>query len=303
MVRVRWFLDNLLNFTPHAFVLALVLLATGLVLALEALAVLGGAGAAIGLVLVERARRVLVRPSGRVPGETPPSRATLRVLTVNFEPSNSHYDRLLALVEDSRPDILVLQEWIDAPDAVLEALSIRFPHHLQGRWPDPEIYSRLPLREVTVHRLPGPDWISAVLTARIALDGGSVRLVAVHAAQPGAMERAAARRAQFDFVASLLEDGGAAIVAGDCNATVFSEDLRRTLDRTGLRSVTGAGARMFGLCTWPTHLGSLGIRIDHVLVRGLHPLHVELGPDVGSDHRPLIADLAPHTVEAPRARD
>jgi endonuclease/exonuclease/phosphatase (EEP) superfamily protein YafD len=37
----------------------------------------------------------------------------------------------------------------------------------------------------------------------------------------------------------------------------------------------------------------IGIRIDHVLTRnGLKPLLCEVGPDMGSDHLPLIADVA-----------
>jgi exonuclease III len=37
----------------------------------------------------------------------------------------------------------------------------------------------------------------------------------------------------------------------------------------------------------------VGLRIDHVLTdKGLTPLVCEIGPDVGSDHLPVITDIA-----------
>ena len=82
---------------------------------------------------------------------------------------------------------------------------------------------------------------------------------------------------------------GALIVVGDLNTSPWSPHFRDLLTATGLRN---AAAGHGWIPTWPTWFWPALIPIDHVLVRG--PLGVEdleRGPDVGSDHYPLIAGL------------
>jgi endonuclease/exonuclease/phosphatase (EEP) superfamily protein YafD len=70
----------------------------------------------------------------------------------------------------------------------------------------------------------------------------------------------------------------------------WSQPLRRLTSATGLRSVHDS----YGLGgTWPTGIPLLRVPIDNCLVsEGLIALDRRLGPDVGSDHFPLIVDLA-----------
>ncbi len=90
--------------------------------------------------------------------------------------------------------------------------------------------------------------------------------------------------------------GGAQIVAGDLNlpsdSPIFSAYWAAYWDAFGS---VGLG---FGYTEWPRlpRLPRLrfGIRIDHILSSpGWRPSRCWVGPDVGSDHRPLIADLGP----------
>jgi endonuclease/exonuclease/phosphatase (EEP) superfamily protein YafD len=84
-------------------------------------------------------------------------------------------------------------------------------------------------------------------------------------------------------------NGGARplLVAGDFNAPVESRIFRRHWG--GLAdafSLVGSGLGMTKYNGW------IRARIDHVLTgAGWHPDRVTIGPDVGSDHRPLIVDL------------
>lgn len=78
------------------------------------------------------------------------------------------------------------------------------------------------------------------------------------------------------------------IVAGDFNLPLESTIYRRFWRGfTNAFEATGTG---FG---WTKREGLLRIRIDHVLVNGavLRPIGTWVGPDVGSDHQPVIADL------------
>ncbi|HUE45670.1 MAG TPA: endonuclease/exonuclease/phosphatase family protein, partial [Aestuariivirgaceae bacterium] len=81
--------------------------------------------------------------------------------------------------------------------------------------------------------------------------------------------------------------GGAQIVAGDFNATPGSLMLQTLVSRAGLRLASG-------LATWPANFGLPQIAIDHIMVsptlRILTP--AQIGASAGSDHYPVIADIA-----------
>jgi endonuclease/exonuclease/phosphatase (EEP) superfamily protein YafD len=82
------------------------------------------------------------------------------------------------------------------------------------------------------------------------------------------------------------------ILAGDFNMTADSPTYRETLSRYGNAfSRSGFG---FGHTERPFKHGSLfGIRIDHVLFGpDWQPCRCWVGPELGSDHLPVIADLA-----------
>jgi endonuclease/exonuclease/phosphatase (EEP) superfamily protein YafD len=80
------------------------------------------------------------------------------------------------------------------------------------------------------------------------------------------------------------------IVAGDFNVAPWSRSFRATLERSGL-SDSAAG---HGLApSWPSQFPPVGIRIDHCWVsHHWRSVDVRLGPSTGSDHLPLIVDLA-----------
>ncbi len=76
------------------------------------------------------------------------------------------------------------------------------------------------------------------------------------------------------------------LVAGDFNAIPWSAGLRAFLRDTRL---TGFNT----LATWPVWLGFAGIPIDHAFVsRDLRILDIGTGPDIGSDHLPMLIGVA-----------
>src|SRR5262249_6462450 len=84
--------------------------------------------------------------------------------------------------------------------------------------------------------------------------------------------------------------GGSRIIIGDLNSTDGSAHFRDLLRVSGLRdSRLGFGRQP----SWPT-MGFYRIAIDHALVSDdLAVVDRRPGPNVGSDHFPLILDLAP----------
>jgi endonuclease/exonuclease/phosphatase (EEP) superfamily protein YafD len=80
-------------------------------------------------------------------------------------------------------------------------------------------------------------------------------------------------------------------VVGDLNVTPWSPTFRDLLQAPGLVD-TARGRGLRG--TWPVCLPGMRIPIDHCLVSGdLQVLDRQVGPGVGSDHFPVMADLQP----------
>ncbi len=83
-------------------------------------------------------------------------------------------------------------------------------------------------------------------------------------------------------------------MVGDFNAGPWSAGPRAFVARN---DIFGVNTR----ATWPVWLGFAGIPIDHAFVsRDLRILDIETGPAIGSDHRPLLIDVALAGPEAAR---
>ena len=81
-----------------------------------------------------------------------------------------------------------------------------------------------------------------------------------------------------------------AIVTGDFNATPFSWSFRSMLSESGLvNSQDGFGLQT----TWPTTNVFLRIPIDHLVhTNDLVTVDRQVMPSFGSDHYPIVVDLA-----------
>ena len=81
------------------------------------------------------------------------------------------------------------------------------------------------------------------------------------------------------------------ILAGDFNMPTDSSIYRR--DWAKYRNAFSDAGLGCGYTEWPRIRGfSWGVRIDHILTAGSwRPRRCWVGPDIGSDHLPLVADL------------
>ena len=114
----------------------------------------------------------------------------------------------------------------------------------------------------------------------------------VEVLSPSTEERARLRDAQLGFARDWsAETGGRRIVAGDLNATPWSQPFRRLLHDGGLtNSQLGYGLEL----TFPSGSSRLvQVSIDHVLhSEGFAVIDRRLGPALGSDHLPVVVDFA-----------
>jgi len=239
----------------------------------------------------------------------PLSGPVLRVLTCNIQGGSCNSQKLSSLIRDSRADIVALQEcprvpgfevptgWWSVHDGGLMILS-RYPlmsgiskqsFHPPHKWPRTSLMHckvKAPGGELnfcTVH-LPSPRYgLQAILDRRTLLNPSRKGLLVAET-----LHRLQTAHELSNVLAALA---GPVIVAGDFNMPVDSTIYRETWNTyVNAFSTEGAG---YGWTVWDGPQGIVfGARIDHVLVgAGFDVLLSKTGPDVGSDHLPLIADI------------
>jgi endonuclease/exonuclease/phosphatase (EEP) superfamily protein YafD len=219
--------------------------------------------------------------------------AAFRLTTLNLFYTNQDAQPTLDYVARMRPDVAVFQEAIRHWPASLAPLREAMPYVVEI---PPQIsfrkgvmlFSRHPIVDVAYVR-PVPDYLPIVV-ARIAIGGDVVTVIAVHPPHPTSARFARIRALQMKAIAEIAaRTEGPLVVAGDFNSTPWSRPFH---DLTTQGRLVDAAARRPWQTTWPTWLPGLGLPIDHVLVnRHLVARRLERGPDIGSDHYPLTADL------------
>lgn len=220
----------------------------------------------------------------------PPSRQ-LSLLNANVLLTNRDYGKLLRMVEQRAPDVLLLlepgEEWAKA----VEPLRARFPYRLSEPLENTYgliLLSRLPMEGRIGHLLqPGIPSADVGLT----LPGGErVALHAVHPEPPLPGDDSGERDAELVMVGRRVRDEGrAAIVMGDLNDVGWSRTSRL------FRKVAGMADPRVGRGFYPTYNANYPLLrwpLDHLFVSPHFDLmQIDLLPDIGSDHLPIFFRL------------
>lgn len=227
-------------------------------------------------------------------GPSRPESGELRVLSFNLLASNRRFEDVIAFIRATDADVVVLHEvtrrWEEAigeasrsfDDWKYEITETRAPGDLFGSLvladPDAAVTS-------FGFGLTDPRAIEIILP-----DG--VAMLAIHPLSPSSEFRAAQNDHQLQFATDwAVGRDGPTIVVGDFNATPWSYPFRRLVAQTKLAN----SERGFGLeLSYPADSNPLiRISIDHLLFSSdLAVVDRQLGPALGSDHFPLIVDLA-----------
>jgi endonuclease/exonuclease/phosphatase (EEP) superfamily protein YafD len=216
-----------------------------------------------------------------------------RVLLANVMTSNTQYDKVRRLIRSENPDVIAALEvseiWMKELAAALED----YPHVISRPRSDNfgiAVYSRFPFQKAEILDFGRAELPTVV--ARLSMDKGELTVIATHPLPPIGSVRAGYRNRQLEALASYIHSvDGPVVLVGDLNTTPWSPHFKRLLREAGLRdSRNGQGIQP----TWPTELPSpLRVPLDHVLhSEGLTTLRRKTGPRVGSDHLPVIVDLA-----------
>ena len=220
------------------------------------------------------------------------ARPVLQVATANLNFDTTDFSALVGwLVSGEAPDVVFLQEFTGLTQQALQSPEVaqRYPHRVEAPQPDPfglAILSRYPLSEVQKVE-PADMQATLRLRATVIWAGGPVRLSAIHPMPPLNATYAQLRdQVLVEEARHLSQLGGLALMAGDFNTTPWAKGMF-AID-SQLRRASGlAGSR-------PNAFGGLSVLpLDHVLASsGWQLVDSGHGPDVGSDHRPVVVRLA-----------
>ncbi|MBH23614.1 MAG: hypothetical protein CMH57_03925 [Myxococcales bacterium] len=225
-------------------------------------------------------------------GPDPDHARALSVMSINVYRDNPDAAAVQAAIREARPDVVGLIE-VNARwgGALLEPLKDLYPHQKVAT--DESMFglallSRTPLRDAELIAPGGGGF--PVIRARVEGQGGrEVTILLVHPPPPIMPSLARAHEAQLDALPEVVRGAGERVVLmGDLNATPWSHPFQALLSGSGLRdSRVGVGIHT----TWPAAAPIAGLPLDHVLVKGLEVVARRIGPDVGSDHLPVLVEL------------
>jgi vancomycin resistance protein VanJ len=239
-------------------------------------------------------------PWGRLIGGAPEG-LTLRIVSWNTQGRGHDQKAFARFAAQTRPDLVLLQEWpgFDGLSPFAGPGWFTYAEHGLG------LASRFPI-EVVEHVDPRVlEHRSFMSGFRIATPAGQILVYNLHLETPreglqsiingdlggiATIRKELAIRSEHAEIADRFIGTGntPVLVAGDFNmpdeSTIFRSHWQNFGDAF---NVAGCG---FG---WTKSTRWHGIRIDHILVGPRWQTRMcYVGPDLGSDHRPLIADVA-----------
>ncbi|MEQ8697811.1 MAG: endonuclease/exonuclease/phosphatase family protein [Bauldia litoralis] len=249
-----------------------------------------------------------------------PALPTLRVVSINLLFDNTDKPSVARFLRRIKADIVCAQEADASWRRLLASLRADYPYQTDRAAGPEVVLSRHPIvaserrfPSETVVRTAGAvspfrDLASALkrrsvssrysyLTARVRTPGGTVRILCVH--PPYGLRRGLAFRQNLHLAAIAIEARASrrpVLVMGDFNLTAYSPRFRTLLAQARLRA---ADHGLWWPRTWPTPSPYSwvpryipGIAIDHILLDPrIAVVTLRRGPNVGSDHFPLIAEL------------
>lgn len=229
-------------------------------------------------------------------------RSCFSVLGLNVLQSNRDYGATIRMIDRERPDVLLLMEtdpgWMQALRPVLVSYSFRLAR------PHDNFYgmifaSRLPVRSAKMVNMTDRDTptLYAQLTAR---DGRAFGYIGLHPRPPLPGQDTAKRDAKIERAALAAGTQNLPTVAmGDFNDVAWSHTTQLFKKAGGFRDPrVGRGSYP----TFPAGFGAVGWPLDQLFISsGFSFRSLGVLENVGSDHRPLRAELCLSKAPTPKA--
>jgi len=222
----------------------------------------------------------------------------IRVASVNLLHSNADPRPFDSWLKKEKPDLLVALEIPSMWEILLKSYTKEYPYQKfipakPTSWKihpwKMGILSKYPLNGFVSHSM-GPDAIPWAETV-IDLHGLNLRIIALHAMPPIDQKHLKLRNQVFQKVADKTRGESIVMVMGDFNATVHSPAFQELIQSAELKNASAGFGRIPSWRPLP-RFGFLALDLDHILVHPcIHVKEMHSGPDIGSDHKPLVAEI------------
>lgn len=227
------------------------------------------------------------------PRATVPHLDPIKVISFNVNSNNTNFSGIRDLLLTESADVVLLLEASPALINELQALHTVYPYRLEEPRDDNfglVALSKYPIRKGGVRFFGEFDLPYAKF--EISVSGETYHFIGIHTLPPMNGSNAASRNAELLELAQSQQEHLAEniIMMGDFNLTPFSRWYADVLHTSGLQdSLPG-----FGLSpTWMRSTIIFAIPIDQMFVSSsLTVLQRSIGDSCGSDHNPLIVELA-----------
>ncbi len=215
--------------------------------------------------------------------------------TYNAQRKAGTQDRIVEWLRREPADIVVIQETTSAWTPVFERAEL--PYRIVLAPEERVVFGTTILAKVEASAKETEIVATKVIEMEATVDGVPVVVYVAHPRRPGSAVEADARLRLFAALADLAaERAGPTIVAGDLGTTRWSHAFATlTADGVLRSSEDGFGYQP----TWPTMSWPIvgryaGIPVDHVLLSpGLTASERRVGPQLGTDHLPVVVDVRP----------
>ena len=217
---------------------------------------------------------------------------TWRLLVANVHTRNPAHEKIVRLIQERKPDFVLLLEVNEGWMHSLTKIEREYPYikaRPRGDNFGIALFSRKEMEDARIEKA-RDDSANPFVVARFGLEGTRLTLIGAHPFPPVTANCTRIRNELLAQVADVAAgQDGAVILAGDFNLTSWSAAFGKTVRRSGLRD----SRRGFGVqATWPAYFFPLRVPIDHCLVsNNITVLNRVVGPDIGSDHFPIIVDF------------
>jgi endonuclease/exonuclease/phosphatase (EEP) superfamily protein YafD len=213
----------------------------------------------------------------------------LKIYLSNVLTKNTKYNLTLNLITKEAPDIIVLQEVDPKWAGFLKSNLNSYPYYEIIPRIDNFgicIFSKYELKNIKRKYLKTNSVPSII--ADISFENKSITMIAAHPLPPANLKLMEMNKNQIIELCGLVKKSKAnTILLGDLNVTNWSYKFKKLIN-AGLHDTRkGIGI----LATWPVNF-FIKIPIDHCLIKGdIKLLDLKMGPDIGSDHYPLICEF------------
>jgi endonuclease/exonuclease/phosphatase (EEP) superfamily protein YafD len=266
---------------------------------------LAGALVLLGLALLVRDRRLILLAlllaavnaaeivaglQGAAPAAPGGSARFLRVVAFNLWQGNDRMHDIAKFLAETDADVVVLEESTKRHLAELRsALGSRYPN-VVGDEGIVVLSKYKILADGRIDRAGFPPWIALMVRwVELDVNGTKIEVAGAHLTRPYYA------KLQREDIAALTKFANSRtvplVIAGDFNMTPWTFNLQSLVNATGLKRYN-----TFHF-TWPMQAGKQPLlplfAIDHVFATSqFAKIATHAGPRLGSDHRPIIADIA-----------